>query len=293
MGLTFDNVSVGDVLTFVTSRERAEFTRTARVVKITDKTLVLTDVTGVTDSIGNRPVRYRILRTGWERRQVRRTTPEGLPRRGTTNTSRVAAAALRPAAPALRTVVTVTTQGGPTRVHAAGCPDITLDARRLDSTPQTHQVVDRAGLIRPLVQDLRTEDPDLDRFDEEFRFLACCPRLPWRALGACFGHQPRHSNNPHVQHVVAALTKAGHVPATIVGDYNQPQPQATGFLALPRGEDQVYIAHLQAGHDLEPATRAFHHRALAAYHRTLTGHPDITVLGRPTRVLRTRITPTH
>lgn len=299
MSLTFDDIAVGEVVTFVTSRDKKWITRTARVVRATDKMVFLDDVTITTrDRTGTRPVRYRISRTGWDRRQVHRTTPEGLPRRGTTNTSRVAAAALRPAAPTVHTVVTITPRGGTTRVHTAGCGYIDRDALKWHSTPRTHQVVDRAGLIRPMVEDLLAEDPglDLDYFDndEDFLYAACCPRLPWRALGACFGHQPRDSDNPRVQKVVAALTAEGHTPATVVGDYDDPeaQVQANGFLAYSRDSEQVHIAHLRDGHDVNPTTRTFHHQTLAAYAATLSGHDGITVLARPLRILRTRVLPT-
>lgn len=303
MDLTFDTVAPGDVLTFINTHSnggaRTRSTHTARVTKKTERTVFLDDVHDTQDGIdGPRPVRYRLTRKTWADRRVRRTTAEGLPRRGRTATSRVADAALRPATPTVHTVVTVTTQGGPTRVHTAGCGYIDRDALKWHSTPRTHQVVDRAGLIRPMVEDLLAEDPglDLDYFDndEDFLYAACCPRLPWRALGACFGHQPRDSDNPRVQKVVAALTAEGHTPATVVGDYDDPeaQVQANGFLAYSRDSEQVHIAHLRDGHDVNPTTRTFHHQTLAAYAATLSGHDGITVLARPLRILRTRVLPT-
>lgn len=298
MALTFDDIKTDEILTFVNhrtdGRTRTQHTHTARVTKITNKTVFLDDLTATTESLtGPRPVRYRLTRAGFHTRKAQRTTATGLPRRGKNTTSKVAQARLRPTPPTVHTLTTVTTQGGPTRVHAAGCPDIARDTAQWHSTPQTHQVVDRAGLIRPLVQDLLTEDPELDlgHYDhpDEFRFISCCPHLPWRATGAAFGHQTRHSDNPRVRQVVAALIAAGHTPATVVGDYDDPQPQATGFMAFPRGQDHVYIAHLHNGHDTDPTDQSFHHWALDTYARTLSGHDTITVLGRPMRVLRTHV----
>lgn len=301
MALTFDDVQPGDILHLVNTRSdgrtSAQSTHTGRVTKITEKMLFLDDLTATQPAAGgHRPVRYRIARAAWDNRQVTRTTNTGLPRRGTNNPSRIAAAHIRTTPTPVHTVVTVTTQGGPTRVHAQGCSDIHRDAALWHSTPQTHQVVDRAGLIRPLVQDLLDEDPtlDLDHYDceDEFAFVACCPSLPWRATGAAFGHQTRHSDHRDVQAVVAALIADGHTPATVVGDYDTPgeQTQATGFITFPRGRGGVYIAHLTRGFDLTP-DRAFHHKELTAYARTLANADGITVQGVPMRVLRTQVEP--
>lgn len=301
MALTFDDIRVDEILAFVNTRSdgrtSAQSTHTGRVAKITEKMVFLDDLTATQPGPdGERPVRYRIARAAWDTRQVTRVTDSGLPRRGKDNPSRVAAARIRPARVPVHTLVTVTTQGGPTRVHRAGCSDIHLDARRWNSTPQTHQVVDRAGLIRPMVEDLLAEDPtlDLDYYDceDEFVFVACCPRLPWRANNAAFGYQIRHTEHIAVQKVVAALIADGHTPATVVGDYDIPgeQVQANGFIAFPRGADGVYIAHLHQGFDLAPG-RAFHHKKLAAYARTLDDADGITVQGSPMRVLRTQVDP--
>lgn len=297
--LTFDDIHPGEVLTFVNThtdgrrRARRQTTHTAKVTKITERTIFLDDIEATRPGLdGPRPVQYRITRSAWHERQVRRITESDLPQRGTSGIAQ----ASPPAPTTVHTLVTVDTQGGPTRVHRAGCPDIPRDARRWHTAaPRAHKVVDRAGLLRPLVEDFLIEDPTLglSYYDnpDEFHFVSCCPPLPWRAEGAAFGHQIHHADHPGVQQVVAALTRGGHTPATIVGDYEKstPQEQANGFLAYPHGA-QIYVAHLQDGHDRVPKTRDFHHRALAAYARTLTASAGITVLGRPLRVLRLQVT---
>ncbi|WP_435111634.1 hypothetical protein [Nocardiopsis synnemataformans] len=279
MPLAFTDVTEGVVLTFINNhsdgRTKRQSFHTAKVTKVTGRTVFLEDLERTVPAFGGgtRPVRYRLTRSNWDRRQVHHvTTASGLPRRPRTTASRIAQAAIPavPERPLVRDLVTVTTQGGPIRVHSRGCTDIRRDVRAWRSTPRAVRVADRVSLIWPMVADILAEDPNLDvaYYDdpEEFHFLPCCGRLPWKAAGASYGHYPTESPRPGVQHVIQVLTRAGHVPATFLG---VPEEQPTGFVARSYG-DHVEVLHLQDGHTVAPGTGRGHREQLAAYARTLT-----------------------